>query len=251
MPNPIDPKSPTRAQRFRDAVWESGPDDLSPTEALVLLAYADHARGGDSAWVAQSRLMQRCKIRSSSTPSRIVAGLVEKGWLELLARAQWRNRQSPTYRLVIPKTTSLIEVVGADQPPRSVSKPPRSRVEPPRSAAESSSMSEANHLDDRTPLSSERPSGLSGGEAPRPAPPRAALPGEDDPPAPAGPPGAARAAAFAAALNAKRRDVRISHWREPPPADPNPQYDPGKAAKAAAELPVFEFVAPTREEGAE
>ena len=57
-----------------------------------------------------------------------------------------------------------------------------------------------------------------------------------------------RAAALAIAQGAKRRDVVISHWRQPPPAEPNPNYNPGRAAEAAQSLPVFEFPARTAQE---
>lgn len=241
-----DAKVPTFAQRFRDAVWEAGPEELSTVETLVLLAYADHARGGDCAWVAQSRLIQRCKIRSKGTPSTVLAALAEKGWLVLLSPAQWRNRQSPTYRLVIPTSPSDREVSDG-KPPRSKRQPPRSRAEPPRSVPQSSPSDGAKLPVNRVPLSSERPSGLSGGEATRPAPPRDA-PLDDDPPAPPGPPGAAREAARAAALAAKRRDVVISHWKQLPPTDPNPQYNPARAAVLATDLPVFEFTPVVDEE---
>lgn len=242
-----DAKVPTLAQRFRDAVWEAGPEDLSPIEALVLLAYADHARGGDTAWVAQSRLIQRCKLGSKGTPTRVLRALVDKGWLVQLTEAQWRNKQSPTYRLVIP-TAPMGGEVHDGKPPRSKRQPPRSNAEPPRSVAETAPSDGANRPVSEYPLSSERPSGLSGGEATRPAPPRDAP--LDDPPPPAGAPSAAREAALAVARNAKRRDIVISKWVPRAAADvgPNPSYNPATAAAVAAELPVFEFSAAVGEE---
>lgn len=233
---------PTLAQRFRDAIWEAGPDQLSTTEAMILLAYADHARGGDTAWVAQSRLMQRCKLRSKDTPSRVIADLVDKGWLELLSPAQWHNRKSPTYRLCIPTAPMTGEVAGV-QSPRSNAKPPRSAAKPPRSVAETSPMSGANLPDDRVPLSSEGPSGPSGGgDLPRTAPPRGNPPEEQNPAAADGPPMAAEEArAQMRQLLADKGRARLSRWSKlrGDAAAPNPAYDPAvTVAQLTALLPA-------------
>lgn len=95
---------PTHAQLFADAVWNASEDELSTTEALVLLAYANHARRKDVAWVAYLRLMQQCKIRSRSTVTRVLRDLVRKGWLELVGPAR-SHKQSALYRLIIPQET--------------------------------------------------------------------------------------------------------------------------------------------------
>lgn len=106
---------PTHAQLFADAVWDASADELTTTEALVLLAYAGHARRKDRAWVAYLRLMQQCKIRSASTTTRVLKSLVEKGWLEPVGPAR-SHKQSALYRLIIPgETTAMSEVDRADK----------------------------------------------------------------------------------------------------------------------------------------
>lgn len=227
----------TLAQRFRDAVWEAGPEQLSTTEAMVLLAYADHARGGDVAWVAQSRLMQRCKLRSKDTPSRVVADLVDKGWLELLSPAQWHNRKSPTYRLRIPTSPMSGEIAGV-QSPRSNAKPPRSAAKPPRSVAETSPMSGAYLPDDRVPLSSEGPSGPSGGDdLPRTASPRSNPPEDQNPADADGPSMAAEdAREQIRQMLADKGRAKFSRWSTHREAAPNPAYDPAVTVAQLAEL---------------
>jgi len=109
----VSDRQPTPAQRYRDAVWEATADQLTSTEKLVALAYADHCRnGGDTAWVTYRRLMQRCAIRSMSTVTRVLAALADKGWLQLVGPSP-RHKQSPVYRLTIPDGTA--PMVGADQ----------------------------------------------------------------------------------------------------------------------------------------
>lgn len=204
---------PTLAQRFRDAVWEAGPEQLTTTETLILLAYADHARGTDTAWVAQSRLVQRCKLRSKGTPSRVLAGLVDKGWLELLSPAHWGNKQSPTYRLLIPTSPSDGEVDDS-KPPRSKRQPPRSQTKPPRSVDQSSPSDGAKLPVNRVPLSSEGPSRPSGGDdPPRTASPRGE-PSQEQNPADADGPSmtAEEARAQLRALLDGKRSARVSRW---------------------------------------
>ncbi|MDG4825675.1 hypothetical protein O7635_27840 [Asanoa sp. WMMD1127] len=226
-------QGPTWAQIFRDAVWEADPDQLSSTEALVLLAYADHLKGGDTAWVAQSRLIQRCKFGSKGTPSRVLATLVAKGWMELLSPAQWANKQSPRYRLRIP-TAPMSGAVEAVEPPRSETKAPRSETKAPRSVAQTAPLIGAKLPADEYRPSIEGPSRPSIGEsAPRTATPRGALPEDEDPSDSVEPLANAREVALALAAAAKRRDVVISRWPTKPPADPNPDYDRGVAALAA------------------
>lgn len=62
-PNPID--SARRMYAWRDAIWAS---DLSTTEKIVALAYADHASSGIlRVWVAGERLQQRTGLKRTSS----------------------------------------------------------------------------------------------------------------------------------------------------------------------------------------
>lgn len=80
------------------ALWDS--DQLTPTERLVGLCYARHAFESDEAWVTWPRLSRMTGIRSRSTLSAAVKGLVAAGWLVKLSEAA--PGRSPEYRLVIP-----------------------------------------------------------------------------------------------------------------------------------------------------
>lgn len=248
----------TLAQRFRDAVWEADASQLSTTEAMILLAYADHARGGDTAWVAQSRLMQRCKVRSKDTPSRVLAGLVAKGWLELLSPGQWRNRQSPTYRLLIPTAPISGEVNRPDQrgssrpqPPRSVAEPPRSLGKAPRSVGQSSPLIGAKLPADRVPLSSEGPSGPSGGEhSSRTAPPHDESTQDLQPTDADGPPMAAEdAREQIRQMLADKGRAKFSRWSTHRDATPNPAYDPAVTVAQFAALLTVDGADPDQDHG--
>lgn len=75
-PNPID--SARRMYAWRDAIWAS---DLSTTEKIVALAYADHASSGTlRVWVAGERLQQRTGLKRTSSAG-AVRRLRELGWL--------------------------------------------------------------------------------------------------------------------------------------------------------------------------
>jgi hypothetical protein len=87
------------AMRYTDAVWES--QCLTTDQAFAAIVYADHAKGGDTAWVTTSRLMQRTKIRSRTTACAVVAALVKAGWLERLGPHP-QHQQRIVYRLTIP-----------------------------------------------------------------------------------------------------------------------------------------------------
>ncbi|MGW4425768.1 hypothetical protein [Streptosporangium sp. NPDC004631] len=116
-------KAPTPAQRYADAVWDADPDDLAQAELAMALCYANHSHRAphDRAWVTNERLMQQCKIRSTSTVTRVRDSLVAKGWLVALhpqtgvplseaeRRAFQKKRKTIPYRLTVP-ASSTIEV---------------------------------------------------------------------------------------------------------------------------------------------
>lgn len=88
------------ADLFESAVWESA---LSTAEKAVALAFADHARDGDTAWVTYERLMRRCSM-SRDTVARCLRVLLEAGWLVLVRPA--KHHRPALYRLTIPAEQS-------------------------------------------------------------------------------------------------------------------------------------------------
>jgi len=110
----------TPAQVFADAVWAAGEDELTPTEAMVLLAYAAHTRrGADRTWMTQRRIMQQCKIHSGSSVVSIRARLVRKGWLDPVDSAPVRGGRTPVYRLAVPAHLSESDTPAAPLPAES------------------------------------------------------------------------------------------------------------------------------------
>lgn len=89
----------TPAQIYRDAIWES--TLLTPEQRIVALCYANHARGGERAWVSIGRLMEQTGIRSRSTACAKVADLIAAGWLAPIGPHP-EHRQRIVYRLAIP-----------------------------------------------------------------------------------------------------------------------------------------------------
>jgi DNA-binding transcriptional ArsR family regulator len=81
---------------WSDAVWDS---PLLPLQKLIALAYADHARDGDLAWVTYDRLRQRTGLSRDSV-ARHLRALVEAGWLVLVSAPS--QHRSARYRLAIP-----------------------------------------------------------------------------------------------------------------------------------------------------
>lgn len=74
--HPID--SARRMYAWRDAIWAS---DLTATEKLVALTYADHASSGTlRVWVSPERLRQRTSLKRTSTTGAL-RRLAEAGWL--------------------------------------------------------------------------------------------------------------------------------------------------------------------------
>src|SRR5664279_707818 len=91
--------SSTRGKWHRDiwaeAIWESA---LPTKTKIVGLAYADHARSGQTAYVANKRAVARTGL-SVSTVKRCRADLVAGGWL-----IEWtpaRGHRATHYLLVI------------------------------------------------------------------------------------------------------------------------------------------------------
>lgn len=85
---------------WSDAVWDSS---LLPLQKLIALAYADHARDGDVAWVTYDRLRKRTGL-SRDAVARHLRALVDAGWLVLVSAAS--QHRSARYRLGIPSPSS-------------------------------------------------------------------------------------------------------------------------------------------------
>lgn len=106
-------KKDTFRARYSDAVW--APNALRPNEKLIALTYVRYAgakdpRTGeiaddDVAWVDQGTLSEHTGIRSRDSITRALKGLVDAGWLVLIAPA--RQYRSPRYRLVIPASPDV------------------------------------------------------------------------------------------------------------------------------------------------
>ncbi|MFJ4105928.1 hypothetical protein [Oerskovia enterophila] len=76
--HPID--SARRMYAWRDAIWAS---DLTATEKLVALTYADHASSGTlRVWVSPERLRQRTSLKRTSTTGAL-RRLAAAGWLKV------------------------------------------------------------------------------------------------------------------------------------------------------------------------
>jgi hypothetical protein len=109
--------APNRATAYRDAVWDDAA--LSVVQKMVALCYANHAQGGDLAWVTYVRLMQQTGIRSKETAAAAIKALVAVGWLRPVGAVPG-HRQIILYRLEIPTGT---------EPVRKSAKPVRLRAE--------------------------------------------------------------------------------------------------------------------------
>lgn len=81
---------------WAEAVWSS---QLRPLERLVALAYADHARDKDTAWLSSARLRERTGL-SRTAASDAVRRLVKDKWLVPVDRP--RQGHTAHYRLVVP-----------------------------------------------------------------------------------------------------------------------------------------------------
>ncbi|MFN8147291.1 MAG: helix-turn-helix domain-containing protein [Candidatus Nanopelagicales bacterium] len=81
------------------AVWAS---DLKPLARLIALAYADHARKGDTAWLTLDRLVEVTGM-SRDAANRNLRRLVDSGWLLLVE--QGRQHRASRYRLIIASST--------------------------------------------------------------------------------------------------------------------------------------------------
>lgn len=111
---------------YAEAVWAS---ELPPLQRLVALAYADHARDGDTSWVTYRRMRERTGL-SRDAIARHNAGLIAAGWLQVVTPA--RQHRAAIYRLTIPEqsvsrtaeqSVSRTADVPSSTPPRSSSTP--------------------------------------------------------------------------------------------------------------------------------
>jgi len=97
------------ATSYRDAVWDDG--SLSTGQKMVALCYANHAQGGDLAWLTYPRLMAQTSIRSKETVSTAIKALVAGGWLRPVGTVPG-HRQIILYRLEIPTGTEPVRKSG-------------------------------------------------------------------------------------------------------------------------------------------
>ena len=94
---------------FVRAVWSS---TLRPLPRLVALAYADHARKGDTAWLTLDRIVKVMGM-SRDSAHRTLGILIAAGWLELVE--QGRQHRASRYRLVIPSSTGDVLLAESQQ----------------------------------------------------------------------------------------------------------------------------------------
>lgn len=97
---------------YREALWQ--PNALRPNEVLVGLAYAEYAGQEDVAWVAWTTLSDMTGMRSRTTISAAIRGLVDAGWLVQIEPA--RQHKSPRYRLTIPTNPDVRHLYLCDPP---------------------------------------------------------------------------------------------------------------------------------------
>jgi hypothetical protein len=95
---------------WSEAVWDS---PLLPLQKLIALAYADHARDGDVAWVTYDRLRRRSGL-SRDAVARHLRALVDAGWLVLISAAS--QHRSARYRLAIPSPSTQQSVSRTTEP---------------------------------------------------------------------------------------------------------------------------------------
>lgn len=107
LPHPAgDPTSSARrhVKRWRDALWAS---DLTSTDKLVALSYADHAGDGPlRVWVAAERLQARTSLGRTATTA-AVRRLRAAGWLTLTSKG--RVGATSRYALTLPGETATLE----------------------------------------------------------------------------------------------------------------------------------------------
>ncbi|WP_432836160.1 helix-turn-helix domain-containing protein [Dactylosporangium sp. CA-092794] len=99
----------THAQKYRDAVWDS--TELTSTQKIVALCFANHAKGTDKAWVSYSRIAQQTGIRSPTTISHTLAQLETLGWLAPVGPKV--QRRKVYYRLTTPDAPTPVSGAGA------------------------------------------------------------------------------------------------------------------------------------------
>lgn len=87
---------------WAEAVWSS---DLPPVLRLVALAYADHARDRDSAWLSNDRLRERTGLGRTAAAA-AVRRLAKDEWLVPLD--QPRRGHTAHYRLALPDSEKAV-----------------------------------------------------------------------------------------------------------------------------------------------
>ena len=85
--------------RWLDALWDC--ETLKPRERAVAYVYARYAGSKSTSWCSWDELIRRTSIRSRTTISDAIAGLVEGGWLVEVEPA--RQHYSARYALEVPK----------------------------------------------------------------------------------------------------------------------------------------------------
>jgi len=101
--------SPWPRDAFVRAVWSS---TLRPMPRLVALAYGDHARKGDTAWLTLDRVADVTGM-SRDSAHRNLRILIAAGWLELVE--QGRQHRASRYRLVIPSSPGDVPLAESQQ----------------------------------------------------------------------------------------------------------------------------------------
>jgi hypothetical protein len=162
--------APTWAATFRDAVWAD--DQMSTVQAIVALCYANHAQGGDRAWLTYPRLMEQTKIRSKGTASAAIKALVAAGWLRPVGLLPG-HRQIVIYRLEVPTGTAAVPVDGPNRYGSRTgtgTEPVRQTAKPVHLGPETGTAPVPNSLDPQDSLRGAPPPARCGQHRDRPAP---------------------------------------------------------------------------------
>ena len=104
--------------RWLDALWDC--ETLKPRERAVAYVYARYAGSKSTSWCSWDELIRRTSIRSRTTISDAIAGLIEGGWLVEVEPA--RQHYSARYALEVPKAQQSKKWTAdtpVDEPPSS------------------------------------------------------------------------------------------------------------------------------------
>jgi hypothetical protein len=164
--------------RWLDALWDC--ETLKPRERAVAYVYARYAGSKSTSWCSWDELIRRTSIRSRTTISDAIAGLVEGGWLVEVEPA--RQHYSARYALEVPKAQQSKKWTAdtpADDPPSSPdfdASSPKSDLSSPKSVPDLSNgllqrtaqKEIGGDARPRTPQRTESPSAPRADRAPEP-----------------------------------------------------------------------------------